>query len=220
MSKKVLRVGFFLDGFTLKKVNEYYRIHHRFHSALDFYGLKSWVQLQVQRYFNKSNRVVVLESHYYHPARNPHIYSKSAKGILKLEHTLINAGYQVHFSDRPSDDGHRGPNMGLIKDAQIFASYCSMDAVVLLSTQAEYAPLADYLRVMGIPILLLGWSFQYLKNEKSVHWKTDTCLRENCAHYVAMEKILDHNPQTDIPPVGFFKAFRSASPASCCGKSK
>jgi len=38
-----LRVGFFLDGYTLKKVNEYYRNHHRFRSQLDFRSLKSWV---------------------------------------------------------------------------------------------------------------------------------------------------------------------------------
>ena len=41
-----LRIGFFLDGYTLRKVNEYYRVHHRFHSRLDFRGLKSWVQMQ------------------------------------------------------------------------------------------------------------------------------------------------------------------------------
>ena len=46
-----LRVAFFVDGFTLKKVNDYYRVHHRFHSKLDFRSLKAWVQQQVIRYF-------------------------------------------------------------------------------------------------------------------------------------------------------------------------
>ena len=43
MSSKlsVLRVGFFLDGYTLKKVNEYYLRYHRYHSRLDFKELKN-----------------------------------------------------------------------------------------------------------------------------------------------------------------------------------
>lgn len=228
MSENFLRVGFFLDGYTLKKVNDYYRNHHRYHSALDFRGLKSWVLLQVQKYFNKANRVVALESHYYHPLRNPHIHGYGMGGVLRLEYELLNAGYQVHYSDRVEENGRLGPNMGLIEDAQMFAAYCNMDAVVLLSTQGQYAPLADRLRLMGIPVLLLGWSFKYNKEEKSVHWKTDTCLRENCAHYVAMEKVLDRDPKTDVPPTGFFfqpvagevKACSPASSASRCGKSR
>lgn len=204
MAESFLRVGFFLDGYTLKKVNEYYRVHHRYHANLDFRGLKSWVQLQVHRYFNKSNRVVALETHYYHPQRNPHIYGRGAKGVFKLEFELLNAGYQVHYSDHVEEDGHLGPNMGLVEDAQMFAAYCEMNAVVLLSTQGQYAPLVDRLQKMGIPVLLLGWSFQYPKDNHLVHWKTDTCLRDRCAHYVAMEKILDRDLKNNVPPVGFF----------------
>lgn len=248
MQESLLRVGFFLDGYTLKKVNDYYRNFHRFHASLDFRGLKSWVQLQVHKYFNKANRVLELESHYYHPQRNPHIYGRGASGVFKLEFELKNAGYQIHYSDRLEENGHLGPNLSLIEDAQMFASYCHMDAVVLLSTQGQYAPLADKLRMLGVPVLLLGWSFEYPKADRRVHWKTDTCLRENCAHYVAMEKVLDRNPECDNPPVGLFlcpeipgtkkaqgsddhwtrksrvrlktKACFPASSASRCGKSK
>lgn len=204
MTGNCLRVGFFLDGYTLKKVNEYYRVHHRYHASLDLRGLKFWVQLQIQRYFNRANRVVALESHYYHPQRNPHIYARGVKGVFKFEFELMNAGYQVHYSDLPVDDGHMGPNLGLIKDAEMFAAYCDMDAVVLLSTQGQYVPLVDRLKKMGVPVLLLGWSFSYPKNSRYVHWRTDTGLRLRCAHYVAMERILDHDPANDIPPTGFF----------------
>lgn len=204
MHSSYLRVGFFLDGFTLKKVNEYYREHHRFHSCIDFSGLKSWVLLQVHRYFNKSNRIIELESHYYHPQRNPHIFGKGKSGVFKLEYELRNAGYQVHYSDRIEEDGHLRPNLSLMEDARIFAAYCNMDAVVLLSTQGQYLPLIGQLHDMGIPVLLLGWNFDYLKDERNVHWKTDTCLRENCAHYVAMEKVMDRDPRASVPPLGFF----------------
>lgn len=221
MAESLLRVGFFLDGYTLKKVNEYYRVHHRFHANLDFRGLKSWVQVQVNRYFNPDNKIVAMDSHYYHPQKNPHIYCKGRQGVFKLEFELHNAGYQIHYSDRVGDDGQPGPNLSLIEDAVVFASYCNMDAAVLLTTQGQYTSAADKLRSLGVPVLLLGWNFSYPKDKRSIHWKTDTCLRESCSHYVAMEKVVDRNPKSDQPPLGFFfqpaiKACSAASSASRC----
>ena len=66
-NESVLRVGFFLDGYTLKKVNEYYFKHHRFHARLDFRELKNWVRDYAMKLFGKEGVLVELESHYYHP---------------------------------------------------------------------------------------------------------------------------------------------------------
>lgn len=204
MPDKALRIGFFLDGYTLKKVNEYYRVHHRFHSNVDFRGLKSWVQMQAYKYFDPSCNLIEMESHYYHPYRNPHIYGRAVEGVLKLEHELRSAGFQVHYSDHEVETGQLGPNLGLMEDALLFASYSKMQAVVLLSTQGQFAPLPDRLRMMGIPTMLLGWDFIYPKKNRTIRWKTDTCLRRTCAHYIAMEKVMDAGLESDVPPRGFF----------------
>lgn len=45
------RIGFFIDGFTLKKVNEYYRYYHPFQSCLDFVGLKNWAKAEALKVF-------------------------------------------------------------------------------------------------------------------------------------------------------------------------
>lgn len=204
MPKNVLRVGFFLDGYTLKKVNEYYRLHHRFHSNIDFRGLKNWVQLQVMNYFGNENSSIVMESHYYHPYREPGLCAGNPEGVLKLEAQLNNAGFQVHYNDRIGEEGGLGPNLCLMEDALLFASYSKIDAAVLLSTQGQFAPLPDRLRLMGVPTVLLGWNFFYPKAKHRVHWKTDSCLRDNCAHYVAMERVMDRNPGSSEPPRNFF----------------
>ncbi len=204
MAEKVLRVGFFLDGYTLKKVNEYYRVHHRFHSNVDFRGLKNWVQMHLAKMFAEMGTRIEMESHYYHPHRDPHMYGSCVDGVLRLEHELNNAGFQVHYNIRSEEEVLLGPNLGLMEDALLIASYHKMDAVVLLSTQGQYAPLPDRLRMMGVPTLLLGWDFIYRKGNCTVRWKTDTCLRETCAHYVAMEKVMDMDPGTAEPPRGFF----------------
>lgn len=214
-----LRVAFFVDGFTLKKVNDYYRVHHRFHSKLDFRSLKAWVQQQVIRYFQAGQyRDLELESHYYHPYRNPHIFSGCHEGAIRLQHELESAGYCVHYSNFVPEEGPLGPNLSLMEDALLFAAFRKLDAVVLFSTQGEFAPLPNRLRQMGIPTLLLGWNFQYPKAKRHVYWKTDNCLRETCAHYVAMEKVVDRNPNSDQGPSGFF--FQSEHPFSRGGSFK
>lgn len=188
----------------MKKVNEYYRVHHRFHSNLDFRGLKNWVQMEAAQYFSDNGHVVEMESHYYHPHRNPHIYGNDVEGVLRLEHELMSAGIQVHYSDRLLEEGEPGPNLCLMEDALIYANYRRMDVAVLFSTQGQFAPLPDRLRLMGIPTLLLGWNFVYPKAKRRIRWKTDSCLRETCAHYVAMEKVVDQDPTISAPPRGFF----------------
>ncbi|MCQ2107654.1 MAG: NYN domain-containing protein [Fibrobacter sp.] len=204
MPDKAIRIGFFLDGYTLKKVNEYYKVHHRFHSNVDFRGLKNWVQMQACKFFGASGGLVEMEAHYYHPYRNPHIYGRSVEGVLKLEHELRSAGIQVHYSDHEVETGQLGPNLGLMEDALLFASYSKMQAVVLLSTQGQYAPLPDRLRMMGVPTMLLGWDFIYPKKNRTIRWKTDTCLRRSCARYIAMEKVMDAGTESNVPPRGFF----------------
>ena len=206
-----LRVAFFLDGFTLKKVNEYYRMHHRFHSNLDFRGLRVWVQQQSLKFFeNGGYRDLELESHYYHPFKNPHICKQ--EGMIRLECELESAGYQVHFNHSVHKDGELGPNMSLMEDALLFAMYRKLDAVVLFSTQGQFAMLPGRLRQMGIPTLVLGWELDYPKAQRIIHWKTDEYLREDCAHYVAMEKVVDQSPNSTEGPRGFF--FQSEHPFS------
>lgn len=208
-----LRIGFFLDGFTMKKVNEYYRHYHDIHSHLDFRGLKTWVQREVLRQFEGGTyRTVQMESHYYHPFRNPHIFGRHLEGTFKLEHQLQEAGFQVHYSSHEQETGMHGPNMGLMEDALLLASYSKIDAAVLFSTQGEFAPLPDRLRAMGVPTMLLGWDFIYPKAERTVRWKTDSCLRDTCARYIAMEKVVEENRKKDIRPKGWlFQKFHPFS---------
>ena len=52
MKKSPLRLFFFVDGYTLKKVNEFYRFHHPYHSRIDFRSLKNWARREAVRLFS------------------------------------------------------------------------------------------------------------------------------------------------------------------------
>jgi hypothetical protein len=197
MSSKlsVLRVGFFLDGYTLKKVNEYYLRYHRYHSRLDFKELKNWVRDYAVRLFGHEGCPVEIESHYYHPYVRSVDRAESSfgNGMDRFEKQLSRAGIEVHYN-LPEDINKMGPNMQLVEDAYLYAYYHKVDVLVLMSTQGQYSALPERLKREGVPMLLLGWNFMYEKDHMPVYWRTDPSLRELSGYYVAMEEVAEKYP--------------------------
>ena len=81
--KQPFHIAFYVDGFTLKKVNTFYRKYHPFHSTLDFLGIKNWARDQALRLFDPPKKYALMDCHYYHPDRDPgskttpsHVYIK------------------------------------------------------------------------------------------------------------------------------------------------
>ena len=189
MKKDPLRLFFFVDGYTLKNVNEFYRFHHPYHCRLDFRALKNWARNEALRVFAPDTSYALMDCHYYHPYKNPRLYG-STWGMACFERELRYAGFQIHYCEQVGREGVK-PNMGLIEDAMTFASYHRMDAAVLLTTQGQFAPFPDKLKTMGLPTLLLGWQFSYAKANRYVQWRTDPYLQELATYYVAMDRVAE-----------------------------
>lgn len=200
MGQSPLRLYFFVDGYTLKKVNEFYRFYHPFHTRIDFRALKNWARREAMRVFAPQAHYALMECHYYHPCKRPG--RGRGYGMFSFARELRQVGFQVHFCERVVDGLH--PNMNLFSDALLFASYRKMDAVVLLSTQGQYAMLPDRLRMMGLPTLLLGWNFSYPKEDRVVRWKTDSGLMETSTYYVAMDRVAERCAPYSAVPGGLF----------------
>ncbi len=203
--KRPFHIAFYVDGFTLKKVNNFYRNYHPFHTTLDFLGFKNWARDQALRLFNPPKKYALMDCHYYHPDRDPKVCGSINDGIFNFERELRYAGFQIHYSTRGLDNT---PNMSLIEDALTFATYRHVDAVILFTTQGQYLPLPDRLNEMGIPTLLLGWNFRFERNNRWVHWKTDGLLREHSAYYIAMENVANRNPPSPLSDISLFKENR------------
>ena len=196
------KLGIFIDGYTLKKVNEYYRFHHPYRSRIDFVSLRNWAENEARRVFKLEGRRLELECHYYHPHRDPKMHGGLTPGMYSFTRELRFARFLVHYSE--TSDVCQHPNMGLMSDALTFASYKRIDALVLLSTQGQFAPLPDRLKSMGLPTLLLGWKFSYPKADRWIHWRTDSGLRDVSTYYVSMDKIADMNAPGDFANKGLF----------------
>lgn len=202
----VLRIGFFVDGYTLKKVNEYYFRYHRYRSRLDFRALKNWLRESVMRVFGRTACVVEIDAHYYHPYSNPQLQYGNIDetcGIGRLERQLRMSGFQVHYCELEEDRQH-GPNMALMEDAVMYASYHKIDVLALFSTQGQFAMLPERLKAVGVPTFLMGWTFSYDNGKCRIFWKTDSCLRETCSYYVAMEQVAEMCPPAKVSTNGIF----------------
>ncbi|MBO7059695.1 MAG: NYN domain-containing protein [Fibrobacter sp.] len=197
------RIGFFIDGFTLKRVNEYYRFYHPYKSRLNFKGLKSWVKAEAVQVFHPKGRVS-MEAHYYHPYKDPKTRGWHTTGILRFEQQIAEAGMQVHYSENHLDNQYN-PNMALLDDAVVFSCYHKLDAIVLLSTQGQYATLPERVARFKVPVLLLGWNFSYLKNDALVTWRTDMELKDRSSYYVAMDKVVENLNEGDPLRFGIFQ---------------
>lgn len=200
--KKPLRIAFFVDGFTLKKVNEYYRFFHPYHTRLDFRGLRSWARHEALKLFSPKSSFCTMECHYYHPYKRPGDYASSC-GLKGLERELHHGGFNVHYAESFGNDRFT-PNLGLIEDALTFAAFGRMDVAVLFSTQGQFSIFPERLRAVGVKTLVLGWNFAYPKADRWVNWQTDTNLRESCDYYVAMEHIANKYPPVPAGRVGLF----------------
>lgn len=184
------KIGLFVDGFTLRKVNEYYRFQNPDCNGINLLGLKNWVAAQASRYF-WPNRPLEMMSHYYHPYRNPELDNDYRhRNIMHFADEIVKAGFSVHFASL--DYAHSlCPNMALKEDALLYAQYNQLDALVLVSTQGQFGGLPSTLLKQKIPTLLLGWNFKYTNNDRTIHWHTDQNLRHESTYYIPMERIMD-----------------------------
>jgi hypothetical protein len=192
--QKKMNVGLFIDGYTFKKVNEYYRYHHSRKSCIDFRGFKNWIAHMVRDKFKVENELR-LEAHYYHPYQNPEEDKPCEHiGTYRFENKLSEAGIQMHYNNIPST---QKPNLDLIDDAIMFSIYKKIDVAVLVSTQGQFAKLPSELQRLGVPLILLGWNFEYHGNQYLVKWHTDYVLKEKSFHYIPMEKVMDKKNSTE-----------------------
>lgn len=200
------RVGLFVDGFTLRKVNEYYRTLHPEFAGVNFLGLRNWAAVQASRYF-WPGKSVELMAHYYHPYRDPDADGDFRHaGVKYFSMELSKAGFEVHFAS-VNYANRLCPNLELADDVMLYAEYRQLDALVLASTQGQFASVPLKLGAMNIPTLLLGWNFTYRNREKEVHWHTDVNLRREATFYVPMERIMN-KASTDVLARNLFLSHR------------
>ncbi|MDR0517969.1 MAG: NYN domain-containing protein [Fibromonadaceae bacterium] len=204
---------FCIDGFSFKRINDYYRYEHKRRSRLNLAVFESYLRYEIARKldFPSDCENLIFEKHFYHPSRSPRkrLYQNDTKeSILKFEENLARANYSVHYSQKAPIFGAM-PNEKLLADTMLAVQLRKIDIFILLSTQGQHANALRQMKNCQIPTILLGWNAS-CKNSSGEDrlWKTDRILYESASAYCPLEKMLDlpkgKDPFTDIMFEKFF----------------
>ncbi|MCL2100652.1 MAG: hypothetical protein FWH22_02925 [Fibromonadales bacterium] len=209
---------FCIDGFSFKRINDFYRYEHRRRSRLNIASMETYLRYEIQSRFEweSDSGNLEIEKHYYYPSESPlkGFYRSDVKNaILNFEKNLMELGYIVHYARQ--GDINPKPNENLFSDWVVANELRKYDVFVLLSTQGQHAGILRQARLCNVPSILIGWESACRNSfgERS-RWKTDKTLVGYANAYCALEKTLNRprrkNPFTDI----MFENFNFCIPAS------
>ena len=207
---------FCIDGFSFKRINDYYRYEHQRRSRLNVAALESYLRYEIANCLNipSDSQSLSFEKHFYHPSRSPHSFDYKGdfcKNMLKFEENLKKANYKIHYSQKTAAIGFR-PNETLFADSMLAMQLKKFDIFILLSTQGQHAKILQQINASQVPSILLGWN-AVCKNSSGMDskWKTDKLLRKNASVYCQLEKTLNlpkgKNPLADNMFENFFSHY-------------
>jgi len=186
---------FCIDGFSFKRINDFYKYEHKRHSRLSIAAMETYLRFEITRRldWNCSPENLDIEKHFYHPSESPQrsFYKNDVKDVmLKFEGKLIDSGYIVHYAQRANALKPK-PNKNIFTDWIIARTLKKYDIFILLTTQGQYASIFKQCKMKNI---LIGWESP-CKNSigEDSHWKTDRDLIKHANIYCPLEKMLNRS---------------------------
>jgi hypothetical protein len=198
---------FCIDGFSFRRINDYYKYEHKRHSRLKIASFETYLRYEMERRLGieGNSESLSFEKHFYHPSQSPHsyFYRKDVRdSILKFESSLVEAGYAVHYSKNLPSSGIK-PNENIFMDSMLAMQLKHFDFFILLSTQGDYAKLLRSFKNSRIVSILVGWDAHCTNSYgENRCWRTDKVLLNNASVYCPLDKMLNlpnsKNPLVEI----------------------
>jgi hypothetical protein len=194
----VKKAYFCIDGFSFKRISDFYRYEHKRHSRLNIASIETYLRYEIARRleWNCNFEELDIEKHFYHTGESPRrvFYRNDVRDvILKFESNLIDCGYNVHYAQRANALKPR-PNKDIFTDWIIAKTLRKYDIFILLTTQGQYASIFKQTRQCKIENMLIGWD-SLCKNStgEDSKWKTDKTLIGYAGIYCPLEKMLNRD---------------------------
>jgi len=189
---------FCIDGFTFKRISDFYKYEHKRHSRLSIAAMETFLRYEIERRFGwKSDpEHLEIEKHFYHPNENPETacYRLEVEdALLRFEKALTDFGYNIHYARYGRGNTiNPKPNENIYSDWLIAKQLRKYNAFALFSTQGQYLHLLRQTKRCEIPIVLIGWDGACINSsgQPSV-WKTDKDLIGCANAYCPLERILN-----------------------------
>jgi len=191
----VKKAYFCIDGFSFKRVSDFYKREHDRRSRLSVAAMEAYLRYELERRLEWQSDFerLKIEKHFYQPGENPQrIFGKSYNkdSLLKFERNLTDFGYSVHYAKAAASKPK--PNEGIFADWVIASELKKYDIFVLFSTQGQYANLLRQTKQSKIPSMLIGWSSPCRTSTgETSYWKTDKSLIRYASIYCPLERMLN-----------------------------
>jgi len=198
---------FCIDGFSFKRVSDFYKQEHYRHSRLSVAAMEAYLRYEIERRLEwKSDfEHLKVEKHFYQPSENPHRASYKSdvrEAILRFEKNITLSGYAIHYA-QAADMAKPKPNEGMFADWVVANELRKFDIFVLFTTQGQYASILQQAKQCNIQSMLIGWSSS-CKNSagEASRWKTDRALIKYATVYCPLDRVLNlpdrKHPLADI----------------------
>ena len=198
---------FCIDGFSFKRVSDFYKHEHDRRSRLSVAAMEAYLRYEIERRFEwKSDfEHLKIEKHFYQPSENPQraFYKSDVKeAILKFEKNITYSGYEIHYA-QTANMAKPMPNKNMFADWVVANELRKFDIFILFSTQGQYANILQQAKQCKIPSMLIGWNSSCRNSTgENSRWKTDRALIKYANVYCPLERMLNlpnkKHPLADI----------------------
>ncbi|MDR2209444.1 MAG: NYN domain-containing protein [Azoarcus sp.] len=208
--KDICRIAVFYDGAYFFKVSSYYVYQHERRARLSFRGVHDFIISEVaQREGLSPSRCQIVDATYF----QGRLTAQQALEQDRLfsdrvfEDALTRADialFQQHLAFRP--DGsfeEKRIDVWLALEAYEMTSLKKYDVCVLITGDGDFVPLVRKLNTLGARVMLLGWEFEYDREDgRTMRTQVSTGLIDRVNYPVLMKPLIDdrarrHDPLID-----------------------
>lgn len=197
--KDICRIAVFYDGAYFFKVSSYYVYQHERRARLSFRGIHDFIVAEVaQREGISSSRCQIVDAAYFQGRLTAQQASDQDRLFSDrvFEDALTRADialFQQHLSCRP--DGsfeEKRIDVWLALEAYEMTSLKNYDVCVLITGDGDFVPLVRKLNTLGARVMLLGWEFEYERDDGRVmRTQVSTGLIDRVNYPVLMKPLID-----------------------------
>jgi cold shock CspA family protein/uncharacterized LabA/DUF88 family protein len=212
---EICRIAVFYDGTYFFKVSNFYLYQHERRARLSFKGVHDFILSEVAR--NEGidvRRCRIVDATYF----RGRLTAQQAQEQDKLfsdrifEDALMRADialFQQHLATRP--DGsfeEKRIDVWLALEAFEMANLKKYDICVLITGDGDFVPLIRKLNTIGSRVMLLGWDFEYEREDgRTMRTQVSTGLIDRVNYPIMMKPLIeDRGRRTDPLINGLFMA--------------
>jgi uncharacterized LabA/DUF88 family protein/cold shock CspA family protein len=208
--KDICRIAVFYDGAYFFKVSSYYVYQHERRARLSFRGVHDFIISEVaQREGIAPSRCQIVDAAYFQGRLTAQQASEQDRLFSDrvFEDALTRADialFQQHLAFRP--DGsfeEKRIDVWLALEAYEMTSLKNYDVCVLITGDGDFVPLVRKLNTLGARVMLLGWEFEYEREDgRQMRTQVSTGLIDRVNYPVLMKPLIDdrarrHDPLID-----------------------